>query len=181
MVDQVENTGGTRIWVGLLATASAVTSFLLACATPFAALAAIAATRMSARAGFALMALAWAINRVVGLCMRDYPRDLTAVGWAFAFLTAAFAAFAAARWGAGMVSSNGKLVRTATAFGTGFVAYKATIIGWSVFLGGMHSAASPYWTARQFGREALILAGLLVLYHLLVKAGVPAARRIRTA
>lgn len=177
----MEARDGTRIWVGLLSGASAATTLALACATPFSALAAIAATRMPARAGIALMATTWAISQVVGFCVLDYPRDPKTFAWGFAILTAALAAIGAARWGDRAVAAHGSAMRLATAYGTGFVGYKATLLAWSFVLGGVHVAASPYYTARQFGREALILAGLVALYALLVRAGVPAARRLRTA
>lgn len=179
MIDHTND--GSRMWVGLLTAASAATTLLLACATPFAALAAIAATRMSARAGAALMVLTWGVSQAVGFCLLDYPRDPTTLTWGLAILTAALAAIATARWGDRAVAANGAFVRLATAFGTGFIAYKATLLAWSFVLGGTHIAASPYWTARQFGREALILTGLVALYHALVAVGVPAARRVRTA
>ena len=181
MIDQSTKTDGTRAWVALLTATSAVTTLALACATPFSALAAVAATRMRPRAGFALMGLTWLVSQVIGFCVLDYPRDPGTFAWGFAMLTAALAAVAAARWGERAVRANAPSVRLATAFGTGFVAYKATLLAWSFVLGGVHVALSPYWTARQFGREALILAGLVALYHALLAVGVPAARRVRTA
>ena len=181
MTAAIERTDGTRIWVGLLAATSAATTLALACATPFSALAAVAATRMSARAGFALMGLAWAVSQAIGFCVLDYPHDPRTLAWGFAILTAALASVAAARWGSRAVADAGPVMRQATAFGTGFIGYKAALLAWSLVLGGVHTALSPYWTARQFGREALILAGLVALYHALVALGVPAPRRARAA
>lgn len=181
MIDQARKNDGTRLWVGLLTVTSAATTLALACATPFAALAAIAATRMTPRAGFALMGLTWAVSQIIGFCVLDYPRDPRTFAWGFAMLTAALVAIAAARWGDRAVAATGPAVRLATAFGTGFVGYKVTLLAWSLVLGGVHTALSPYWTVRQFGREALILAALVALYHALVAAGVPAARRARIA
>ena len=181
MIDQSTNSDGTPVWVGLLTATSAVTTLALACATPFSALAAVAATRLPGRASFALMGMTWLVSQAIGFCVLDYPRDPKTFAWGFAMLTAALAAVAAARWGNRAVAANGPFVRIATAFGTGFIAYKATLLAWSLVLGGVHTALSPYWTVRQFGREALILAGLVALYHALVAVGVPAARRVRIA
>ncbi|WP_326525234.1 hypothetical protein [Sphingomonas sp.] len=169
------------LWVVVFAVAGAVTTLALACATPFAALAAIAATRLPARAGFALVALSWASSQVIGFCVLDYPRDPTTLAWGVALLSAALAAMAAARWGDRATAASHGAVRLATAFGTGFVAYKATLAVWSLVLGGLHTALSPYWTIRQFGQEALMLAGLVALYHALVAIGLPAAGRTRAA
>ncbi|RDE05643.1 hypothetical protein [Sphingomonas aracearum] len=165
----------SALWVVLLTLASAGTTLVLACATPFAALAALAATRMRTRDGFALIALAWLASQLIGFCVLDYPRDPLTFTWGAAMLTAALAAVAAARWGAR--ANPSPLVSLATAFGTGFVAYKAALVAWSLVLGGVHTALSPYWALRQFGREALILAGLMLAYQALVRLGVPAPRR----
>lgn len=175
MTDHVSHRRSTLIWVVLLTLASGATTLALACATPFAALAAVAATRMRARAGAALMLLAWAVSQGIGFGVLGYPHDPVTLLWGAAILSAALASIAAARVGAAAVQSSGGVVQVATAFGTGFIGYKAVLLGWSFVLGGVHVAASPYWTARQFGREAAILLGLLALYRLLVAAGVPAA------
>jgi len=166
--------GAPLVWVALLTGVSVATTLALACATPFAALAAVAATRMRAAHGFALIALAWAASQAVGFCLLDYPRDPRTLAWGAAMLSAALAAAAAARWGAARGAAP---VATATAFGAGFVGYKAVLLGWSFVLGGVHTALSPYWTVRQFGREAVILAALLLLYRAAVAAGLPPAAR----
>lgn len=171
------NGRGAALWVLLLTAASAATTLALACATPFSALAAIAATRLPARAAFALIALAWGVSQLVGFCLLDYPREPLTFAWGGAILTAAMASVAAAWWAAGQV--RGGVAALAAAFGTGFVAYKTVLLGWSLLLGGVHTALSPYWTARQFGREALILIGLALLSRGLVALGVPAAARTR--
>ena len=171
----------TRLWVGLLTAASAATTLALACATPFAALAAVAATRLSARSGAALMVLTWGVSQGIGFGILGYPTDPTTLAWGVAMLTAALASIAGARWGDRATMAHGGVVRLATAYGTGFVAFKLALLACSFVLGGVHVAASPYWTAVQFGREAAILVGLVALYHALVAIGVPAAGRARTA
>lgn len=165
-----------RLWVALLTAASAATTLVLACATPFAALAAIAATRLPARDGAALIVAAWAVSQAIGFGLLGYPRDPVTIAWGGAMLSAVLAALVVARHAAAAITTGGAL-RLATAYGAGFLAYKLVLFGWSLLLGGVHTAASPYWTARQFGQEAVILAGLVALYHLLVRLGVPAAHR----
>lgn len=180
MMEQHERKDGSQLWVGLLTATSAVTTLALGCATPFSSLAAIAATRMSARAGIALMVLAWAVSQAIGFGLLHYPHDAKTIAWGLAILTAALLSLGAARWGDRMINSSGAPMQVATAFGIGFVGYKTGLLLWSFVLGGVHTALSPYWTAWQFGREALIVVGLVVLYEALVAIGVPAARRLRT-
>lgn len=166
----------SALWIVLLTAASAGTTLALACATPFAALAALAATRMRARDGFALIALAWLASQLIGFCVLDYPRDPLTFAWGGAMLAAALSAVAAARWGAAV--NRAPVVSLATAFGTGFIAYKAALVVWSLVLGGVHTALSPYWALRQFGREALILVALVLAYRALVRLGLPAPRAV---
>jgi hypothetical protein len=172
MIEDKRSAGRAWLWPVLLTGAAAATTLALACATPFAALAALAAVRMRPREGFALMGLAWAASQLIGFCVLDYPRDATTFAWGGAMLTAALAAVAAARWGAGKGPAG-----LLTGFAAGFVAYKLTLLAWSLVLGGVHTALSPYWAVRQFGREALILAGLALLYEVLVRLGVPRATK----
>lgn len=181
MTSTIDNSKSASLWVGLLTATSAATTLALACATPFSALAAVAATRMPARAGFALMGLTWAVSQAIGFCVKDYPPDPLTLTWGFAILTAALAGHAAARAGLKRVRTPYAAVQVAVAFGSAFIGYKGTLVAWSLVLGGFHTAVSPFYAARQFGREALILAGLLAVYHALVALGLPAARRVRTA
>jgi hypothetical protein len=179
MTNDIQGTPNPSLLVGLLTAASAATTLALACATPFSALAAVAATRMPARAGFALMGLAWAVSQAIGFCVLDYPRDPRTLTWGFAILTAALVAHGAARGGLALVRAPHPLLRVGVAFGSGFIGYKLTLVAWSLVLGGFHTAVSPFYASRQFGRDALILAGLLALTHV-VAIGLPAVRRLRT-
>jgi hypothetical protein len=181
MTGKAEGARGAPLWVGLLTATSAAATLALSCATPFSALATVAATRMPAREGLALMGLAWAVTQAIGFCVKDYPRDPGTLAWAIAILTAALASQGAARWSQTLVRAPYPPVRVGVAFGSAFIAYKLTLVAWSLVLGGFHTAVSPFYAARQFGREALILAGLLAVYHALVMLGLPAARRAKAA
>ncbi|WP_217430317.1 hypothetical protein, partial [Sphingomonas bacterium] len=69
------------LWTVLLTAASTGTTVVLACMTPFAALAAIAATRMSRREGVTLMVFAWAASQAIGFGLLGYPHDATTIAW----------------------------------------------------------------------------------------------------
>lgn len=165
----------STVWIMLLTLASTATTLVLACATPFTALAALAATQMRARDGVLLMLAAWAASQTVGFCVLGYPRDAGTIGWAVALATAAVAGVTAARTAAARSGSNG-LVRIAAAYLVASVAFKAVILLWSLGLGGVETALSPAINARQFVRNGAILAGLYLLYRGLVMIGIPAAR-----
>lgn len=162
-------------WIMLLTLASTGTTLVLACATPFTALAALAATQMRTRDGVLLMLAAWAASQIVGFCTLGYPRDASTIGWAVALATAAVAGVIAARVAAARSGSNG-LIRIAAAYLAASVAFKVVILLWSLGLGGVETALSPAINARQFMRNGAILAGLYLLVRALVVIGMPAAR-----
>ena len=170
--DRASGRGVAILWVAMLAVVSAAVTLGLACATPFVALAALAGMRLRLRDGVALMVIAWASSQVIGFAALHYPSDPVTIAWGGAMLSAALAALVAARWGGGKAPVGAAAL--AAGFGAGFVAYKLVLLGWSFVLGGVHTALSPYWTAQQFGREALILVGLVAGWRLLVRAGLPA-------
>lgn len=171
--------GATTLWIMLLTLASTGTTLLLACATPFTALAALAATQMRARDGVPLMLAAWVASQAVGFCLHDYPRDLATLGWAIALASAASGAVLAARAAIDRTGVRGTVMRIAVAYFVAAVAFKAVILLWSFGLGGVDTALSPAINARQFVRNGAILAALFVFYRALVGIGVPAlpARR----
>jgi len=85
------------IWMALLTLASVVMSGVYACATPFAALGALAALDSNRRDGLALIAIIWLANQIVGFGFLGYPHELQAYGWGAAILAAAIVGFLAAR------------------------------------------------------------------------------------
>lgn len=169
--------GASALWISLLTAASTATTLVLACATPFPSLAALAAVHMRPRDGVALMLLAWLASQVVGFGLHDYPRDLNTLGWAIGLATAAVAsaggAYAALRW----IGPAAVPVRLVAAYGAAFVAFKVVVLGWALFLGGVGSVIDPDILAHQLLRNGAILLGLYAFYHLLVAAGLPDLRR----
>lgn len=168
----------STLWIMLLTLASAVTTLALHCATPFTALAALAATQMRARDGVLLMLATWATSQIIGFCVLDYPHDLSTMLWAVALGMAAVASAGAARLAAARTSG---LMQIVAAYLAATVAFKLVILLWSFGLGGVATALSPSINARQLVRNAAILAGLYTLYRGLILAGLPAAPRGRTA
>ena len=75
MTSTVSKPGASALWILLLTAASTVTTLLLACATPFPALAALAAVHMRRADGVALMLAAWAAAQAVGWFVLGYPHD----------------------------------------------------------------------------------------------------------
>ncbi|KQX19397.1 MULTISPECIES: hypothetical protein [unclassified Sphingomonas] len=168
--------GASGLWLLLFTVASSVTSLLLACATPFPSLAALAAVHMDRRAGIALMLLAWVAAQAVGFCVLGYPFAASSLGWAAGLGTAAVASLIGARLLLPRFAGAPVWARLAIAYVAGFLVFKLVVFAWALGLGGAHAAADPAVMGRQFVRNAVILAGLSALHRGLLALGVPPAR-----
>ena len=173
--------GASTLWILLLTGASTATTFLLGCATPFAALAALAATHMNRRDGLMLMGLTWLTSQIVGFACLGYPHSAKTFGWAVALAMGALAAGAASGTLLDRSRATGMLARLALAYGSAFIAFKLPVVLWSFVLGGHETLLDPGLLARQFTRDGAFLLGLLALYHALVALGLPGARPQRLA
>src|SRR6201996_4268853 len=78
----------------LLAASCALASFALACATPFAAFAVIAAAMLPLQAALLAVTGAWLVNQAIGFGLLHYPIDTNTMLWGFAIGAAALAATA---------------------------------------------------------------------------------------
>ncbi len=174
---------GSTLWVALFTAASALTTAVLACATPFPALAALGATHLKRSHGVALMLLAWTVSQVVGFGLRHYPHDPKTIGWAAVLGLASIAALFGSRWAIRSLASRAIVGRLALDYGAGFVAFKLTVLGGALLLGGVATTLAPALLLRQFVRDGLILVGLELFYRLLRGVGVPAPimRRVQPA
>lgn len=165
----------STLWILLLTAASTLTTWALACATPFPALAALAAVHMRRRDGITLMLIAWAASQIVGFGLLGYPHDPRTMGWAVALGTAAAGSAWAAYVVLGRIGQPPVPTRLATAYIVGFVAFKSIVLLFALGLGGVATASAPALLADQFARNGTILIGLWALYLGLTAMGVPAA------
>ena len=163
------------LWVALLTAASTATTLVFACATPFPALAAIAAVHLGTRDGAGLMVACWAASQIVGFGLLGYPHDAATLAWMPGLASAALVSFGVARWAA-EGAGRSTVLRLVAAYVAGFAAFKLVVMLWSFALGG-GDALAPMVVARQFVRNGAILLGLVALYHGLIALGMPAPRR----
>lgn len=177
MSDTLSTRGASLLWIVLLTSASLATTLALACATPFAALAALAAVHMRRRDGIALMLLAWLASQLVGFLVLHYPHDVKTLCWGAGLGTAAIGAMLGAALSLRWTATTPVAVRLAVAYLAGFVAFKAVVLIWALFLGGVATTFNPAIIARQLSRDGAILIGLYLLYRVLIALGVPAPQR----
>lgn len=171
-------TGASTLWIILLTAASTVTTLALACATPFPALAALAAMHMRRRNGLTLMALAWGASQATGFFILHYAIKDTTLGWASGLFVAAMASGLGAYAALKHLEGRPPALRLGTAYVAAFAAFKLVIAAFAAFwLGGLDTSLDLGIMAKQFVRNAAILGGLLAIYHGLIALGVPSARR----
>jgi hypothetical protein len=80
----------------LLTASCALASFALACATPFAAFAVVAAATLPLRPALLVVAGAWLVNQSIGFGALHYPLNASTMAWGLVIGAAALAATAAA-------------------------------------------------------------------------------------
>lgn len=161
-----------NIWVGTMATASTAASLLLACATPFPSLAALAATQVTRRDGMILMFVAWFAAQAVTFITHGYPAEPASMIWPFALGTAAVASLLSAELAGRALGNTHRLLRTGGAYVGAFAGFKLGILLWVSMLDHGWSAFSDDVLLRQFVRNGAILAGFVAVQYLLERAGV---------
>ncbi|MCC2975894.1 hypothetical protein LK533_04280 [Sphingomonas sp. PL-96] len=175
MTEQGSSRRASALWIMLLTLASVATTLVFKCATPFPALAALAAVHMRARDGVSLALAAWAASQLVGFCWLDYPTTANSLGWGGIMGVGAIAGALAAH-AASARSSGSWGLRLAVGYLAAFVAFKLVILLGTLGMDGGAGAFTMEVLVRQFVRNAAVLLGLLGLYRLLSAAGVPAPR-----
>ncbi|WP_010184956.1 hypothetical protein [Sphingomonas sp. PAMC 26605] len=162
------------LWILLFTIASTLTTLIFACATPFPALAALAAVHLDRRDGVLLMLAAWAVSQAIGFCALGYPWDAATALTGVAIGTAAIAGALVASVANRLVPLRAPVARLAIAYVLAFATFKLGILLWAPAIGHTDAALSLPILQRQFVRYAAILAGFYALYRVLIAVGVPA-------
>lgn len=163
------------LWAGLIATLAVVGSLAFACATPFAAFAALAASRMERSQGLMVVTLAWLSNQIIGFALLGYPTTASSFSWAIAIGIAALLAFMSA--GLTMASTARHSYRLAMAFASSFVVYELALFVAGTVLSSSDDAFSIATVTRVFEINLVSFVGLLLLHRLVIA---PASLKIAT-
>lgn len=177
-----QSSAGRWLWAALLVAGSVVLTGKFSCATPFAALAALAALDMSRRDGLLLVLAVWLANQAVGYGLLGYPQDAQSYAWGVVIGIAAVAAYVVARAAAAATTASGIVVAMAAALAGAFVAYEAVLIAATNVLPSGETAFS--WPV--IGQIALVnviaFAVLLILHRVIATSGwLPQLSRERLA
>ena len=146
----------------LLIASCALASLVLACATPFAAFAVIAAAALPFRTAILVVVGTWLVNQTIGFGALHYPIDAKTIAWGFVIGAAGLAATAAASAAFRLLPQNRALVSFGLAFVGAYAAYEITLFAATPLLGGA-GAFTPAIVTRLGLLSAVWLAGLLAV------------------
>jgi hypothetical protein len=135
----VESRHAPLFGFALLTVSCALASFALACATPFAAFAVIAAAMLPLRPALLVVTGAWLVNQGIGFGALHYPIDGNTMLWGAAIGIAALAATAAASAVLRSLPQNSTPLVLAVALICGYGVYELALLAATPVLGGADS------------------------------------------
>ena len=146
----------------LLTVSCALASFALACATPFAAFAVVAAAMLPLRPALLVVTGAWLVNQSIGFGVLHYPIDGSTIAWGFVIGAAALAATAIASVLLRALPQGRTPLMLAIALIAAYAAYELALLAATPFLGG-EGAFTAAIVTRIGLTSALWLAGLVAV------------------
>lgn len=141
----------------LLTAACALASFALACATPFAAFAVIAAAMLPLHQALLVVTGAWLVNQGIGFCALHYPIDASTLAWGLVIGAAALAATCVASLTLRVWSGTATSLALTLALLCAYPVYEFVLLTATTVLGGASS-----FTAGIVGRIGLTSMAWLV-------------------
>ena len=144
----------------LLTVSCALASFALACATPFAAFAVVAAAALPLRPALLVVTGAWLVNQCIGFGALHYPVDASTIAWGFVIGAAALVATAAASTVLRALPQGRTPLMLAIALVVAYAAYELVLFAATPFLGG-EGAFTVAIVTRIGLTSAVWLAGLV--------------------
>jgi hypothetical protein len=157
------------IWGGILTVLTTASTLGLACGTPFAALATLAALFLSRRDAFALIAVNWLANQAIGFGLLHYPLNWDCYRGGISLGIAALLATMAAMLAQGALRSAATTLRAVGSFAVAFAAYEGSLFLMSPAGRGADFAASV--VLYIFNVNAIALVALLLLQTTAVALG----------
>ena len=155
------------LWSAVLVGLSAVGSLTLACATPFAALAVVAARTLPPRSVLLTVGGAWLANQALGYGVLAYPWSVESVSWGIAIGAAALICVSAALAALRLTSRQNVVLALAAGLAVAFGAYELCLYAVGFILGGQEAFA-PAIVAR--------VALLNVVWAVILMAGYEGSR-----
>ena len=163
-----------RQWIlfGILGAASVGLSYVFTCATPFAALATVAALNMSRRDGLLLVGAAWGVNQAIGFGLLGYPLAASTFLWGAAIGAGALMATLAVFQIKSIISRFGDFGSAAFGLMVAFLAYEAVLYMTAMAMQSGFGAFTGEIMREIFAVNVLALAGLMALQKAAAYAGI---------
>jgi hypothetical protein len=172
-------------WIVTLTVATIASSLIFACATPFAAVATLAALYMSRRDAFVVTGLTWIANQAVGYGLLHYPHTWDTFAWGIAIGIGAMIATALAAEMGSALRRFGWALTIPVSFAVAFAGYEIALYAATAFLPSDASAFSFAVVFYILKVNVVALGGLLALQYFGGWIGLalprPSARIARTA
>ena len=167
--DHLQTKGSERLlWIALIGAAGLSLSTFFACATPFAALATLAAFKLGRRDAILVVAATWLINQGVGFGLLGYPRTWDSAAWGLAIGASAMLAVFAAR---GLATTRPAPLAVSLPFVAAFAAFESGLYAAGYVLPGSEGAFTVAVIGHIFLINAATLFGLTALHQVLALGG----------
>ena len=174
---QLRNEIAPRLaWIAILVSASLTLSSILACAMPFAAVAAVAAISLKRVDAFAVVIAAWFVNQSVGFALLGYPADATTLAWGVALGLSAVVAVIAAIEAVRLVWNWPTPLAATVVFATALVAQQLTTFSASMVLESHPSAFAPDVLGWIAATNIICFLALLAIHELGQRLSMPGAK-----
>ncbi|WP_442869915.1 hypothetical protein [Bradyrhizobium sp. CCBAU 45389] len=148
--------------LALLTASCALASLALACATPFAAFAVVAAAMLPLRSALLVVTGAWLVNQSIGFGVLHYPVDGSTLAWGFVIGAAALMATAASSALLRALPQGRTPLILAVTLVAAYATYEFVLLAATPFLGG-EGAFSAAIVTRLGLLSAIWLAGLVAV------------------
>ena len=168
-------------WIMVLTLATIAGSFVFACATPFPALATLAALHMSRRDAFILTGVIWVANQTVGYGVLHYPQTWDSFAWGIAIGAAAMIATGMAAGTETALRSSARPLTMLVSFAAAFAGYEGALYAATAVLPSEPSAFRLSVVLYILEVNAIALGGLLVLQYAGTRIGLAPPRQSLSA
>ncbi len=154
---------GQRLWITIIVAGGVLLSGRFACATPFAALATLAALKLGGRATAVAMGAVLLANQIIGFTFLAYPLTWDALAWGLAICASSALSVLAAR---GLSTRRQAPLSISLPFVAAFAAYELGLYVAGRVLSSAEWAFSLSVISYVFVINLAALCGLLIVYHL---------------
>ncbi|MBR0783229.1 hypothetical protein [Bradyrhizobium iriomotense] len=165
--------------LALLTASCALASFALACATPFAAFAVVAAAMLPLRPALLVVTGAWLVNQSIGFGVLHYPVDGSTLAWGFLIGAAALVATATSSAVLRALPQGRTPLVLAITLVAAYAAYELVLFAATPALGG-EAAFTAAIVTRLGLLSAVWLAGLVAVCEI-VRLVAPFGRKAMSA